>query len=152
ENHVFMVNLDGAGRGTRGVFSLQGWPEANSYFRKMLGAMYEGHITVGDRISPYSDMYNFAAVGIPSSSYASAEPVSGGAPRGWGHTYWDTLDKINPRAIQMDGILIARILLRLATEEALPLVKKTPSDFATKLKEMGLDAVLRYELRPIPGE
>jgi Iap family predicted aminopeptidase len=151
ENHVFMLNTDGAGRGSKGTLALQGWSESVSFFRKMLSEMHEGHISVGDRISLYSDMYHFASLGIPSATYASAEAASAGAPRGWGHTYWDTLDKLNPRGIQMDSILLARLLLRLATMEEIPLRKKTPGEFRDKLAEMGFLEVLKYELREIPG-
>lgn len=152
EKNMFMLNLDGAGRGTRGVLALQGWPELTSYFSKMGKEMREEHVSVGDRISLYSDMYHFASLGIPSASYTSTEAASSSAPRGWGHTYWDSLDKINPRAIQADSIYVARMLLRLSSAETLPFVHKTPADFAAKLKEMGFDEILRYELRPIPGE
>lgn len=152
EEHIFMINTDGAGRGTRGVFSLQGWPEATSFFKSLLGQMFEGHISVGDRISLYSDMYHFAALGIPAAAFSSSDPVSGGAPRGYGHTYWDTLDKINPKGLQNDAIIMARLLLRLATMEVLPLKRKTPVEFGRRLKEMGFDQILRYELRSVPGE
>lgn len=152
ENTVFMLNLDGAGRGARGVLSLQGWPELATYFRKMGKEMREEHITTGDSISLYSDMYHFAAMGVASASYASADPTTGGAPRGYGHTYWDSLDKINPRAIQMDSIFVARVLLRLATADTLPFQRKNPADFGARLKKMGFDEILRYELRSVPGE
>lgn len=152
ENFVFMLNLDGAGRGTRGTFSLQNWSENTAYFRSMFREMHEGHVTVGDSPSLYSDMYPFAAAGFPASSYASSDPVSGGAPRGYGHTYWDSLDKINPRALQMDSIFVARMLLRAGTVDQLPLKRKQPADLGARLRKMGLDEVLKYELRPVPGD
>ncbi len=152
ENFVFMVNLDGAGRGGQGSLTLQGWSEATSFFRDLLKDMHEEHITVGDRIGLYSDMYPFAARGFPAATYWSAEPATGGAPRGWGHTSWDSLDKINPRAIQLDSIAIARLTLRLSTADSLPFERKDPAEIGTKLKDMGLDEVLRYELRSIPGD
>ncbi len=152
EHHAFMINTDGAGRGTRAVFSLQNWSEATSFFKRLFGEMFESQVSVGDRVSLYSDMYNFAKEGIPSSTYSSSDPVSGGAPRGYGHTYWDTLDKLNPKGIQNDAIILARLLLRLATRKELPLKHKTPADLGRHLKQIGLDEVLRYELRAIPGE
>ncbi len=152
EHHVFMINTDGAGRGTRANFSLQNWSEATSFFKQMLGQMFESQVSVGDSVSLYSDMYNFACRGIPSSTYSSSDPVTGGAPRGYGHTYWDTLDKLNPKGIQSDAIILARLLLRLATLEELPLKHKTPAEFGRRLKEMGFDQILRYELRAVPGE
>ncbi len=152
ENFVFMLNLDGAGRGTRGIFSLQNWSENTAYFRAMFRDMHEVQVTVGDSPSLYSDMYPFAAAGFPASSYTSSDPVAGGAPRGYGHTYWDSLDKINPRALQMDSIFVARMLLRVVTADQLPLQRKTPADLGARLRRMGLDEVLEYELRPVPGE
>lgn len=152
ENFVFMLNLDGAGRGTRGALALQNWPEATSFFKNLLREMYDGQVAVGDSPGLYSDMYPFAAAGFPAASYTSADPVSGGAPRGWGHTYWDSVDKLNPRALQTDSILVARLVLRLATMDQVPLARKRPADLGARLKEMGLDQVLRYELREVPGE
>ncbi|HSL93130.1 MAG TPA: M28 family peptidase [Bacillota bacterium] len=152
EKHMFMINTDGAGRGGKGTFALQGWSEAGAYFKKLFGEMHESHVSVGDRISLYSDMYWFAAAGVPSATYTSAEPSSSAAPRGWGHTYWDTLDKLNPRAIQLDAVFLARLVARLATMPEIPVRHKTPGDFRDKLEEMGLLEVLKYELRAIPGE
>jgi len=152
DNFVFMLNLDGAGRGTRGTFALQNWSEATGFFRTLLKQMHEGHIVVGDAPSLYSDMYPFAAAGFPAASYTSSDPVSGGAPRGYGHTYWDSLDKLNPRALQMDSIFVARTLLRLATMDQVPLARKEPAALGERLRKMGLDEVLRYELRSLPGE
>jgi len=151
EKHMFMINTDGAGRGGKGTFALQGWSEATAYFKQMFGEMHESHVSVGDRIGLYSDMYWFAAAGVPSATYTSAEPSSSAAPRGWGHTYWDTLDKLDPRAIQLDAIFLARVVARLAMMPEIPVKHKTPDDFRAKLEEMGLIDVLKYELRPIPG-
>lgn len=152
EQHVFMINTDGAGRGSRASLALQNWSECTGFFKQLFGQMFEQQVSVGDSVSLYSDMYNFAKLGIPASTYTSSDPVSGGAPRGYGHTYWDTLDKLNPKGLQGDSIILARLLLRLATIDQLPLKHKTPAEFGRRLKEMGLDQVLRYELRPIPGE
>lgn len=152
EHTVFMINTDGAGRGSRASLALQNWSECTSFFKQLFGAMFEGQVSVGDSVSLYSDMFNFASVGIPASTYASSDPVTGGAPRGYGHTFWDTLDKINPKGLQSDSIILARLLLRLTTIAELPMKHKTPADFHLRLQEMGFDQVLRYERRAVPGE
>lgn len=148
----FMLNLDGAGRGSNGVFALQGWSEATAFFKGLFKEMHETDISVGDRISLYSDMYPFAARGIPAANFVSANPTTTGAPRGFGHTYWDSLDKLSPKPIQVDASRVARVAARLATMNEVPLRRKTPADFGAKLKEIGLDTVLRYEKRSVPGE
>ncbi len=152
ENIVFMLNLDGAGRGSNGTFALQGWSESIDFFRQQMKEMHEEQIAVGDKISLYSDMYYFACKGIPSASYSSSAPNTSGAPRGYGHTYWDTLDKLNPRAIEMDSIMVAHLIYRLATMGEFPMKKKTAQDYLEKLKAIGYDDILRYETRPMPGE
>lgn len=152
ENIRFMLNLDGAGRGRDSVFALQGWPEGTKFFRDLFGEMYDEEVSVGDRISLYSDMYPFAARGIPAATYASHPARPAGAPRGFGHTYWDSLDKVPPRALQRDASRVARLAMRLASMADIPLGRKDPAEFGAKLKEMGLDVVLRYEGRPVPGE
>lgn len=148
----FMLNLDGAGRGSSGTMQLQGWPEATAFFKRLFKEMYETDVSVGDKLGLYSDMYPFAARGIPSATFFSQAPVSGGAPRGYGHTYWDSLDKVAPKPIQIDAARVARLAFRLANDEQVPLRRKAPAEIGAKLKEMGYDTVLRYELRPVPGE
>lgn len=152
ESIGFMLNLDGAGRGSNGSFQLQGWSEATSFFKGLFKEMHESEVSVGDRIGLYSDMYPFASRGIPSASYMSQAPASAGAPRGFGHTFWDSLDKVAAKPIQIDASRVARLLLRLASVPEVPLRRKAPAEFGAKLKEMGLDTVLRYELRAMPGE
>ncbi len=148
----FMLNLDGAGRGENVSFVLQGWPETMEFFRQMNRDMFETGISVGDSPSLYSDMYPFSARGIPSGTLRSTPPATSGAPRGYGHTYWDSLDKIDPRHLQADAVRVARLMFRLATADELPLERKEPAEIGTLLAEMGFDEVLRYEGRPVPGE
>ncbi len=147
----FMLNLDGAGRGDRTTLVLQGWPESVSYFEQMVKDMYETDITVGDSFGLYSDMYPFASRGIPAASLSSSSPASDDAPRGYGHTYWDSLDKVNPRFLQMDAARVARIILRLAAADEIPMQHKPVEKVRERIEEMGLDTVLRYENRTVPG-
>ena len=153
EKIVFMLNLDVAGGGMNGRFSLQGWSEDLAWLKQLFSSMGEGHIRIGDAMSTYSDMYHFAAAGFPAGSYASSNPSNnGGAPRGYGHTYWDTIDKINPRAIQLDSIMVARFLMRLALLDSLPFKKKEPIEMTKKLQERGYEEVMAYENRLLPHE
>lgn len=148
----FMLNLDGAGRGLTPTFTLQGWPEATRFFKELFREMHESEVSVGDRINLYSDMYPFAVRGVPSAWLYSTTPAAGGAPRGFGHTYWDSLDKVQAKPIALDAARVARLVYRLATMAEVPLPHKQPAELGAKLKEMGYDEILRYELRPVPGE
>ncbi len=152
EKVAFMLNLDGAGRGDRSQLVLQGWPEAVRFFNRLAREIYERDMSVGDSLSLYSDMYPFARRGIPSATFSSKQPGTSAAPRGYGHTYWDSLDKVNERFLQMDASRVARIITRLAALDELPMDRKTPEQMGDIIRELGFDMVLRYEGRSIPGE
>jgi hypothetical protein len=63
----------------------------------------------------------------------------------------DSLDKVSARLVQVEAVRVARLVLRLATVDEIPLARKTPAEMGTKLRALGLDEVLRYEGRPVPG-
>lgn len=151
-NVRFMLNLDGAGRGNKASLTLQGWPESVAWFRAAYDGLFENEVVVGDKIGLYSDMFPFAFHGYPSGTYMSEGAASAGAPRGYGHTYWDSLDKVPPRAIAIDAVRTARLLLQLAVRDELPFARKPQAEILRFLKLQGLDEVLRYEGRRIPGE
>jgi hypothetical protein len=110
---------------------------------------------VGNAIELYNDTYPFAARGIPCGTLRSrvlAAGASTGAHRGFQHTTMDTLDKVSAKYIQIDAIRVACLAYELATLDDLPLRRKAPADVAAQLAQLGLDAVLRLENRPVPGE
>lgn len=153
ENIRFMLNLDGAGRSVDAVFQLQGWPEAIAWFKGLFDGMGENGVQVGDQIALYSDMYPFAALGIPAATIQSPSVgATAGASRGYGHTPMDSLEKVTARLVQLEAIRVARGVLRLAHIDEIPVSRKTPAEIGAKLKKVGLDEVLRYERRPVPGE
>lgn len=146
----FMLNLDGAGRGLNATFQLQGWPEAIRWFRALFDEMREPDVAVGDQIGLYSDMFPFAVRGIPAATWSSqANAPSPAAPRGFGHTAMDSLDKVGVRPLQLEAIRVARLVLRLAVADEIPLARKTQDQMAAHLTALGLDEVLRYEGRPL---
>ncbi len=146
-SHVeFMLNLDGAGRPGESSVVVQGWKELIPVFQQLNEDMKEA-FNVRNRISPYSDMYPFVLAGVPAATMASASTGPRGA-RGWGHTAADTLDKVSPRALQKDALLVARMLLHLANgPENWPAPHKPKEEIKQLLDEEELLEVLKYEER-----
>ena len=156
----FMLNLDGAGRGGETAIVLQGWTELRGLFND-IGKNMKHPLTVGSQISPYSDMFPFTLAGVPSATMRSSG-VGPSTGRGWGHTAADTLDKVSPRALQMDALTVARVFLRLATLDAgvpgaglagaawkgaWPGPRKGPDELRALLGEQDLLDVLKVEGR-----
>jgi Zn-dependent M28 family amino/carboxypeptidase len=119
---AIMVNLELGGlayrEGTQhAAFTVYQPPRMKGWLKGFLEeAKYPTDILEGT--SAASDHWPFYMQGVPCI-YMHAEPsmqqlVVG---RGWGHTTADTMDKVDPRNLQEGSMLMARLLLRLATQE-----------------------------------
>ena len=110
EQMEFMLNLDAAGReGDKGL-ALQGCTELIGPLRAMIRDMRES-VIVDNYVGLDSDMHSFAVAGVPS---AMVFPMGQRPVRGFNHTQADTLDKVSPKQLRTDAILVARLLLRAA--------------------------------------
>ena len=102
--------------------------------------------TVQEGTSAASDHWPFYMQGVPTI-YLHEEPsmrqlVEG---RGWGHTTADTMDKVDPRNLVEGAVLLARLLLRLATQDE-KIAERTPLDkIVTHLERTGMRKTLEVE-------
>lgn len=139
----FMFNLDGAGRAMRPGVMVHGWPDSLPFFKNMAADMGQPMPT-GVSFSIYSDHLAFALQGIHTGSLSGgAGFTSWGGSRGWGHTAADTEDKVDIRDMREAAAHLARILLRMATVNALPFERKSKEEIKTMLKEYGYDEVMK---------
>lgn len=116
----FVLNVDSPVRAQAGEESLRtcGFPELVPYFQAIArDVKYD--VEVRDTIGMYADHFPFAAAGVPSGTLGS-RPTPGMVGRGWGHTPADTVDKVNPKAIQAAAALTARLLLRMSLDQSFP--------------------------------
>jgi Iap family predicted aminopeptidase len=145
ETLVFVLNLDGAGRGQGGneQVTVTGDPALAEYFLRLAQELAYP-FTVRDRISPHSDHFPFFLAGYPTATLQSRDAIQGMIGRGWGHTEADTVDKVTCRGLQMGAALAARLLLRLAVEDELPVVRRRPEQVEQVLDAAGLADVLTH--------
>jgi Iap family predicted aminopeptidase len=139
ERFRFVLNLDGAGRGTGGQeqLVLSGLPELVPYFQALSRALpYE--FAIRDELNAHSDHFPFALRGIPNATLSSRDATAGMIGRGWGHTEADTLDKVSLRSIQMAATLAARLVIRLSEDERFPGRQRTPDEVRQQLADAGL--------------
>jgi Zn-dependent M28 family amino/carboxypeptidase len=118
---AIMVNLELGGLAyTDGMkhaaFTVYQPPEMKLWIEEFLNEVaYPTSVSMG--MSAASDHWPFVMQGVPAI-YMHEEPsmrqlVQG---RGWGHTTADYMDKVDPRNLQEGAMLMARLLLRLATQ------------------------------------
>ena len=93
--------------------------------------------------SIYSDHMPFSVRGIHTARIKGSNSFSGvRGTRGWGHTRADTEDKVDVRKLREVSAALARILLRLATMDGIPLKRKTDAEVREMLKGYGYDEVM----------
>lgn len=107
-------------------------------------ALEEAIETVADRfdhpiemtpeLGPHSDHWPYVQRGIPGIQAASVTEDEG---RGWGHTRADTLDKLEPRVIREQSILVTELVAELAGDHV-TVERRDPDDIAEQLEEEDL--------------
>jgi Zn-dependent M28 family amino/carboxypeptidase len=147
-NIRFYLNLDAAGARLNDVV-LNQWPALEALY-KGWGAEMAHEFVVRQSLNAHSDHYPFFMAGVPTGGLESSLKHSGG--RGYGHTKYDTLDKVQLSHLREASALAARLALRLASEENWPVVRRDTqavldildspeyqeeSEFEARLKALG---------------
>ena len=121
----FYLNLDSAGAkdNNRDVV-LNEWSELEPLFERWAEEMAL-EFAVGQSISAHSDHFPFLLAGVPTGSLGSVEPSLKG--RGYGHTRYDTVDKVELTSLREAATIAARLALRMASEETWPVKRRDAS-------------------------
>jgi Zn-dependent M28 family amino/carboxypeptidase len=114
----FYLNMDSAGARENGRdIVLNEWSELQPLFERWSDEMALT-FAVAQRTSAFSDHFPFFMAGVPTGGMQSADQSLAG--RGYGHTRYDTVDKVDPSCLRQASMLAARLALRLASEEVWP--------------------------------
>jgi aminopeptidase YwaD len=121
-NIRFYLNMDSAGSSSnkRDVV-LNEWSDLEPYFERWSEEMALG-FAVGQSVMAYSDHFPFFMAGVPTGGMQSAELAFSG--RDYGHTHWDTVDKVELKNLREASTLAARLALRMASEETWPVARR----------------------------
>ncbi len=122
----FYLNMDAAGSKTNNRdIIVNEWPDLEDTFQAWSEEMALG-FAVGQSVNAHSDHFPFFMAGVPTGGIQSVEGMSGG--RGYGHTAYDTVDKVDMRGLREASTLAARVALRVASDEAWPVSRRTEED------------------------
>jgi Zn-dependent M28 family amino/carboxypeptidase len=107
----FYFNMDGAGAIKQKDVVLNEWHELEPLFEAWQKEMALG-FAVGQSVHAHSDHFPFLMQGVPTGGMEPVvESLTG---RGYGHTKYDTLDKIELRVLREAAAMGARLALRIA--------------------------------------
>ncbi|HEY3343063.1 MAG TPA: M28 family peptidase [Anaerolineae bacterium] len=109
------------------------------FMRALAGKEYNVNVVNGVTI-PYSDHFSFNQHGVPALMAATGEPKY---PNLGPHTYGDTLDKVDMRALRSSAAFTARVLLNLAHDPApLPARIATRDEVRETLRKAGYEDLM----------
>jgi hypothetical protein len=159
---VAYTNLDGSGRrGSQlGEIAAGGWPGIVEYSREFAQALAGKAAAVraarGAIFRPGRDSdSSFQGIGIPEFSVGVPGPPPGhpdlepGGRISYWHTAEDTLDKIDPKALELDTQYRVAQLYDLATTRNLPLkISPIATSFQAAVDEIATAAGTSFDLRP----
>ena len=122
DNVRFMYNLDAAGGASRKGVVLHRWPDLAPFFRDAAKEL-AADVPIGQHMHPYSDHFPFVLKGVPTGHMGDPEaPPSG---RGFGHTAYDTLDKVELENLRKGSAVAARLALRIANADDFPAQRRS---------------------------
>ena len=133
---VGIVNCDGAGRARDLLAKTCGFPGMRDVVESVADDLTHP-VRVVPGVNTHSDHWPFVQRGIPGVQLHSET----GSGRGFGHTYADTLDKADVRAIRDHAVLASLIVERLAARD--PIARRDPEDIAAELRADGLAEPMR---------
>ncbi|WP_137289737.1 M28 family peptidase [Natronorubrum halophilum] len=100
---------------------------------------YDHPIETIPKLGPHSDHWPFVRRGVPGYHVKSTSDDVG---RGWGHTFADTLEKLEPRTLREQAILLTDLVVTLTREDA-TVEHRDPEGIAADLEEQGLAEGMR---------
>jgi aminopeptidase YwaD len=132
----FMLNLDaGGGAGKKGIV-FHDFPEleplAEAWAKQMVA-----EVPTDQNVSPYSDHWPFFLKSVPCAS--GGDPTQVRTGRGYGHSKYDTLDKVEMQYLHLAAANYSRFLFRVACEDNWSPKRKTQEEIQAFIKEKGYD-------------
>lgn len=119
----FMLNLDAAGSpGPKGLI-VNRWPELTPTLARWAEEM-AAEMPVGEKTGGFSDHFPFFMAGVPTAMMGNPGGVNTG--RGFDHTAYDTVDKVQLDDLRGAAATGARVALRVAREPEWPLKRRSP--------------------------
>lgn len=132
----FMLNLDSGGSAGKKGIIFHDFPELEPFTEKWAKEMV-AELPIEQRVSPYSDHWPFFLKSVPCAS--GGDPTRVRTGRGYGHTRYDTLDKVEMQYLHLAAANYTRFLFRVANEEKWKPKRKTKEEIDAFIKEQGYD-------------
>ena len=133
-----VVNNDGVARARDLVCDTHGFDDLADVADRVADRM-DHPIDTTPELGPHSDHWPYVMWGVPGYYVRSDTGTVG---RGWGHTYADTLDKLDSRDLREQAILLTELVVELAAADT-TIEHRSPESIADQLETEGLAEGMR---------
>jgi Zn-dependent M28 family amino/carboxypeptidase len=138
----FMLNLDSAGRAGKKGVTFHDFPTLEELAKKWRAEMV-ADMPTSQGVSPYSDHWPFFLESVPCGS--GSDPTVRSTGRGYGHTRYDTIDKVEMKYLHLAAANYTRFLFRVANEDHWNPRRKTKVEIEAFIKEQGYDKTVALQ-------
>lgn len=123
-HHIrFYLNMDSAGAIPNKAITLNEWPDLEPLFTNWAAEMAYP-LPIQQSVHAHSDHFPFLMAGVPTGGIEGTE-FSG---RGYGHTRYDTLDKVKLNSLREAAMIAARLAVRIAHAAEWPAQHRTAQE------------------------
>jgi len=134
----FMLNLDAGGSAGKKGVTFHDFPELEPLAERWAKEM-NAEVPTDQRVSPYSDHWPFFLKSVPCGSGGDPEARRTRTGRGYGHTKYDTVDKVEMQYLRLAAANYTRFLFRVANVDEWPAKRKTQKQIQEFIKRQGYD-------------
>jgi hypothetical protein len=134
----FMLNLDSGGSAGKKGVTFHNFPELEPLLKRWAAEM-NADMPTDQRVGPYSDHWPFFLKSVPSGGGGDPEARRTRTGRGYGHTKYDTVDKVDQTYLRLAAANYTRFLFRVANADEWPAKRKTKKEVQEFIEKQGYD-------------
>ncbi|MFH0848010.1 MAG: M28 family peptidase [archaeon] len=138
----FMLNLDSGGSKSKKGVILHDFPELEPFIGRSASEM-RAELPTFQRVGPYSDHWPFFVKSVPCGSGGDPEMIRTSTGRGFGHSKFDTVDKVDLEYLRLAAANYTRLLFRIANAEDWKPRRKSSNEIEEFIKKQGYDQTVQ---------
>ena len=142
----FMMNFDAAGRAGRQGFCLHGWPSLEPLFKEII-AEIGVDLPLWSRVGPYSDHWPFLLLGVATATMGDPDEAARRGGRGFGHTKYDTVDKVDLRAMRECAGNAAVVAFNILNMDDWPYPQRSQAEIDDIVDKAGIHDTVRLGVK-----